>query len=284
MNDYKENKDFIFQRTPKSKHKSFLFNNLRTLCGVGGATCADPKYHIGMFLSLPRLLVFDLDGTLIDSQIDLANSVNAMLSHYKRQTLAQSIISGYIGDGVSTLVRRSLAHAHLAAGQPDPHDDAAVAEAVAWFIASYRRHMLEHTTLYPGVLDALSAMRASHPRLPMALLTNKPVRPSRDICAHFKLNRFFFQVYGGNSFASKKPDPEGLRSLIAEASTLTGEPILPKQTVMIGDSHVDVQTARSAGAVSLGCTFGLSPETLAAAAPDLSVDCACEWPQALGLA
>ena len=236
------------------------------------------KYHIGMPLPTPRLLVFDLDGTLIDSQIDLANAVNATLAHYKRPTLPQSIISGYIGDGVSALVQRSLAHAG------SPVDDTFLAEAVPWFIAAYRRHMLEHTDLYPGVLAALTSLRAAHPTLPMAVLTNKPVHPSRDICAHFNLSPFFFQVYGGNSFPSKKPDPQGLHTLIAEASTLTGSPILPAQTVMIGDSHVDVETARGAGTLSLGCTFGLSPHTLAAAHPDLSVDHASQWPAALNLA
>ena len=236
-----------------------------------------------MALPTPHLLVFDLDGTLIDSQIDLANSVNAMLAHYDRPTLPQAIISGYIGDGASALVRRALAHAHLIADQPDPHDDAFIHEALVWFIHSYRRHMTENTYVYPGVLDALAQIRAAHPNLPMAVLTNKPVRPSRDLCTHFGLNVFFFQVYGGNSFATKKPSPQGLQTLMAEASVLTGVPILPAQTVMIGDSHVDVETARAAGTLALGCTFGLSPDTLAAARPDLSVDHASDWPAAFGL-
>jgi phosphoglycolate phosphatase len=235
----------------------------------------------------PHLLVFDLDGTLIDSQIDLANSVNAMLAHYGRPTLPQSIISGYIGDGASVLVRRALAHAHLVADQSDPHDDAFVAEALAWFIAYYRIHKLDHTCLYDGVLETLQTIRAAHPTLPMAVLTNKPVDPSRAICTHFLLfgtpDSLFFQVYGGNSFATKKPHPEGLLTLIAEASQRTGALILPAQTVMIGDSHVDVETARAAGTQALGCTFGLSPDSLAAAHPDLSVDHPSAWPKALGL-
>ena len=114
------------------------------------------------------------------------------------------------------------------------------------------------------------------------MLTNKPVNPSRAICAHFRLDRFFFANYGGNSFPTKKPDPLGLLTLIAEASSRTGS-ITPAETVMIGDSHVDVETARACGARSLGCTFGLSPESLAAAKPDSSVDDAADWPEALGL-
>jgi phosphoglycolate phosphatase len=225
----------------------------------------------------PRLLVFDLDGTLIDSRIDLTNSVNATLAHFGRPTLAEPTVASYIGDGVHTLVRRALAHQHLIAEQPDPHDDAFIEEAVAFFIAYYKIHKLDYTYVYPGVIESLTAIRTRHPQLPMAVLTNKPVYPSRAICAHFGLDRFFFANYGGNSFATKKPNPEGLLHLIAEASSS------PAETVMIGDSHVDVETARACGARSLGCTFGLSPESLAAAHPDQTVDHPSAWPTALGL-
>ena len=225
----------------------------------------------------PRLLVFDLDGTLIDSRIDLTNSVNATLAHFGNPVLAEPTVASYIGDGAAALVRRALAHAHLIADQPDPHDDAFVAEALDWFIAYYRIHKLDCTYVYPGVLDSLTAIRDRHPHLPMAVLTNKPVHPSRAICKHFDLDRFFFANYGGNSFPTKKPHPKGLLTLIAAAK------VAPAETVMIGDSHVDVETARAAGARSLGCTFGLSPETLLAATPDLTVDHPHDWPAALAL-
>lgn len=236
-----------------------------------------------MALFTPRLLVFDLDGTLIDSRIDLCNSVNAMLSHFGKFTLAEPTIASYIGDGVSTLVRRALAHAHLVADEPDPHDDTFIVEATSWFIDWYRVHKLDYTYVYPGVLESLSLIRERHPALPMAVLTNKPVHPSRDICRHFNLDRYFFQIYGGGSFETKKPNPEGLLTLIAEAERLTSTLILPSETVMIGDSHVDVETARACGVRSLGCTFGLSPESLAAAGPDMSVDHASNWPRVLNL-
>ena len=219
--------------------------------------------------------MFDLDGTLVDSQIDLANSVNALLSHYGSPTLPNPIIAGYIGDGVSALVRRSLAHQHLIADQPDPHDDAFIQEATLWFIRYYNLHKLDFTYVYPGVIESLEAIRSRHPELPMAILTNKPVNPSKAIAKHFGLDRFCFRIYGGNSFTSKKPVPEGLLKLIAEAG------VTPVETVMIGDSHVDVETARNCGARSLGCTFGLSPDSLRAANPDALVDSAFDWPQAL---
>ena len=224
----------------------------------------------------PRLLIFDLDGTLIDSRQDLCNSVNATLAHLGRPELPDAVIASYIGDGASMLIRRAL-------GDPNQVEEAHLNQAVSFFLDFYRVHKLDFTYVYPGVSEALAAIHAAHPAVPMAVLTNKPVHPSRDICAHFGLDRFFFQNYGGNSFHTKKPDPHGIQILIAEANALAphAEPITPDQTVMIGDSDVDILTARNAGARSLGCTFGLSPHALAAAQPDATVDSPTEWPAAL---
>ncbi len=230
--------------------------------------------------STPRLLVFDLDGTLIDSRVDLCNSVNAMLIHLGKPELPEAVIASYIGDGASTLVRRAL-------GDPsgDIHDEEYVTEALTYFLDYYRIHKLDYTYVYPGVLESLEAIRAAHPTLPMAVLTNKPVNPSLAICAHFGLDRFFFQNYGGNSFHTKKPDPHGLLTLIAEANALSPDyPLItPAHTVMIGDSDIDVLTARNCGAFSIGCTFGLAPHSLPAAQPTLLANSAAEWPTLLGL-
>ena len=224
----------------------------------------------------PRLLIFDLDGTLIDSRQDLCNSVNAALAHLGRPELPDAVIASYIGDGASMLIRRAL-------GDPDQVEEPHLNQALSFFLDYYRVHKLDFTYVYPGVLEALASIREAHPTVPMAVLTNKPVHPSRDICEHFGLDRFFFQNYGGNSFHTKKPDPHGIQTLIAEANALTpnAEPITPAQTVMIGDSDVDILTARNAGTRSLGCTFGLSPRALAAALPDATVDSPTEWPAAL---
>lgn len=230
---------------------------------------------------VPRLVVFDLDGTLIDSQIDLSNSVNAMLAHLGRPELPHAVIAGYIGDGASMLVRRAL-------GDPegDVHDDEFVAGAVQYFLDYYRDHKLDFTYVYEGVFEALDAIGSDYPGVAMAVLTNKPVRPSRDICAHFGLDRYFFQNYGGNSFHTKKPDPTGLLALITEASAIDGGVcILPGETVMIGDSDVDILTARNCGARSIGCAYGLAPQRLAAAGPDGLAMAPADWPGALrGLA
>jgi phosphoglycolate phosphatase len=211
----------------------------------------------------PRLLVFDLDGTLIDSGIDLCNSVNATLAHFGKPELPEAVIASYIGDGASLLVRRAF-------GDPegDSHDEEYVTEALTFFLDYYRIHKFDYTHLYPGVLESLEAIRATDPGILMAVLTNKPVNPSRDICAHFGLSRFFFQNYGGNSFHTKKPDPHGLQTLIAEAGAIARRPITPAETIMIGDTDTDVLTARNSGARSIGCTFGLKPHSLVDAPPD----------------
>ena len=220
----------------------------------------------------PRLIVFDLDGTLIDSRIDLCNSVNATLAHFGRPELPEAVIAGYIGDGVSMLVRRAL-------GDPegDIHDEEFVAEALRFFLEYYKVHKLDYTYVYPGVMEALAAIRAGRPEVLMAVLTNKPVNPSRAICDHFGLSKYFFQNYGGNSFHTKKPDPHGLLALIAEASAITGSAVMPGETLMVGDTSIDVLTARAAGARSVGCTFGLAPHSLEDAKPDFLVDSAAEW-------
>jgi len=219
-----------------------------------------------------RLAVFDLDGTLIDSQLDLANAVNAMLRHFGRRPEPVPVIANYIGDGALLLVRRAL-------GDPDGSatDEAFVKEALDYFVHAYTLHMTENTLPYPGVLDSLARIRAARPDIQMAVLTNKPVRPSRALCDHFRISPYLFQNYGGNSFHTKKPDPEGLLPLMREAG------VTPQQTVMIGDSAVDVLTARAAGAWSIGCTFGLSPHTLLPAGPDVTVDSPADWPAALGI-
>ena len=232
----------------------------------------------------PRLLVFDLDGTLIDSSLDLCNAVNAALAHVGKPELPNALITGYIGDGAAMLVRRAL-------GDPGDLDSKTndsselFRRTFEYFLEHYRMHKLDNTRCYPGVIESITAIRSRHPDLPMAVLTNKPVIPSRDICAALGLAPFFFQNYGGNSFASKKPDPEGLLTLIAETNALstTVSPLQPEEVVMIGDSDVDVLTARRCGARALGCLFGLAPQSLLAAEPDILVEHASAWPDALGL-
>ncbi|HTZ58166.1 MAG TPA: HAD-IA family hydrolase [Acidobacteriaceae bacterium] len=222
---------------------------------------------VKFFRSIPaaslRLLVFDLDGTLIDSGADLCASVNAMLAHFGRPALPQAVISTYIGDGAARLVSRSLG---------DPGDSAFLDSALTYFLDYYREHKLDRTYVYPGVFPSLESVR---PQRSMAVLTNKPINPSIAICEALGLSPYFFRIIGGNSFTTKKPDPEGLHALIEEAG------VTAQETLMIGDSDVDIRTARNAGVWSIGCTYGLSPHTLELVPPDCLVDSPEDWPVVL---
>lgn len=223
-----------------------------------------------------KLLIFDLDGTLVDSRQDLTNSINAMLRHFHRPELGSDVIAGYIGDGAPTLVRRSL-------GFPDhtdlKHDqEEFVEEALTYFLDFYREHKLDYTYVYEGVIDALREIRANshgHSRV-MAVLSNKPVRPSQAIVEALGLKEFFLSVYGGNSFETKKPDPLGINTLLRETGSSAEE------AVIIGDSYIDVLAARNAGIYSCGVTFGLAPETLVETPADVMVDSAREWVEVFG--
>lgn len=214
-----------------------------------------------------KLLIFDLDGTLIDSRLDLVHSVNAMLRHLRRPELPDDVIASYVGDGAPVLVRRAL-------GDPKHEDD--IKEALEFFLAYYRVHKLDHTHLYPGVKEMLNAVRNSDGvRRHMAVLSNKPVVPSRAIVEALGLAEFFIHVYGGNSFPTKKPDPHGVRTILRETNTH------PEEAVMIGDSSIDVITGRNAGLWTCGVTYGFAPHTLCEAPPDVTIDSPGELAQLL---
>ena len=225
-----------------------------------------------------KLLVFDLDGTLIDSAQDRCNSVNETLKHFARAPLPDPQIASFVGNGVSILVRRSLAAADGV--PPEGVEEKLLEQALAFFIGYYREHKLDFTYAYDGVMEALAALRDLHDhprgvRRVMAVLTNKPVNPARGICDGLGMAGYFMHIYGGNSFPTKKPDPLGLLSLMEETETA------PEDTVMIGDSRVDVETARNAGVWSLGCNFGFGPRNLMECPPDVLVDTPAEWTEAL---
>jgi phosphoglycolate phosphatase len=200
-----------------------------------------------------RALIFDLDGTLIDSKLDLALAVNATLAELGRAALPHEQIFSYVGQGAPALIARALG------------SDASEQDCMAgleFFIKYYSAHKLDNTALYPGVREALDALR----EMTMAVYTNKPVRVSRSIIAGLGLSDHFRVVYGGNSFERKKPDPMGVHTILEELSAA------PMQTMLIGDSEVDVQTARNAGTWACGVTYGFGSHRLGEFPPDLLVD------------
>jgi phosphoglycolate phosphatase len=202
-----------------------------------------------------RLLIFDLDGTLIDSKLDLVHSVNAARQLMNLPAISEELVSSYVGNGAPVLMRRALG--------PEASDED-VQKALAFFLDYYREHMLDNTRLYPGVQQALDRLLDGGAK--MAVLTNKPVRFSRAIVEGLGLGAHFFQIYGGNSFEQKKPDPVGIEKLIEECGAERG------RTIMVGDSAVDIRTARNAKVKACGVTYGFQPETFELDPPDLVID------------
>lgn len=201
------------------------------------------------------LLIFDLDGTLADSKLDLVHAVNATRAWMKLPPISEQLVASYVGSGAPVLVRRALGP-EASASEVD--------RALEHFLGYYRDHMLDNTRLYPGVREALDRLRAAGSKL--AVLTNKPVRFSEAIVEGLGLGAHFFRIYGGNSFDQKKPDPIGIRTLVAESG------IAPEGTMMVGDSGVDIRTARNANVRACGVTYGFQPETFEQDPPDLLVD------------
>jgi len=200
------------------------------------------------------LIIFDLDGTLIDSAKDLAISMNATREHFGMPHIDPELIYSYVGNGAAVLVRRALG--------PEA-SEVVVQEALLFFLKFYRSHALENTKLYPGVRETVEKLsKAGHA---LAVLTNKPVRISLDIVGALGLQSYFLRVYGGDSFSNKKPDPIGITTLMAEANTQ------PTSTLMVGDSGVDIQTARNAGVRSCGVVWGFQPDAFRLAPPDLLI-------------
>jgi phosphoglycolate phosphatase len=203
--------------------------------------------------SAVRALIFDLDGTLIDSQRDLICSVNAMLVEMGRERLNEDTISGYIGRGAPQLVNQALGNSST----PTERES-----ALKFFLAHYEEHKLDSTCAYPGVPEALAHLAA----YPMAILTNKPVRVSVRILEGLGLAKYFRAVHGGNSFETKKPDPFGARTILREFSAA------PAETILIGDSEVDVQTARNAGTWAASVNYGFGPHDRSAHPADIYLD------------
>lgn len=184
-----------------------------------------------------RAFVFDLDGTLIDSKMDLVHSVNAMLRTTGRPEQDTERVASFIGHGAPQLMASVLG--------PDSSEEQR-REALAIFLTEYEKQMLKLTRAYPGVEEGLRALKGS----PMAVLTNKPLKMALSILEGLKLSKFFVAVYGGDSFEKKKPDPQGAFATVKRMD------VAPEEAAMVGDSDVDVQTARNAGMLSVGVRYG----------------------------
>ncbi len=192
---------------------------------------------------LGRLIAFDLDGTLIDSSRDLANSVNELLGELGAPALPLEDVTRMIGEGAKVLIRRALA----ASGIPEDPD------AIARFLEIYDRRLLDHTVPYEGITDVVRAAR-QHARV--AVLTNKPLAPSEKVLAGLGMRELFDDVIGSDGAFPRKPDPTALLALMERASAT------PERTLMVGDSRIDYETAKGAAARCCLVAYGFSGHTL----------------------
>jgi phosphoglycolate phosphatase len=200
-----------------------------------------------------RGLIFDLDGTLIDSANDLAASVNSVLEAMGRPTKSVEEVSSYIGDGVHKLLSRAL----------DTDDDETIDEAMATFFDYYSEHYLDSTVPYPGAKDILEHFKDRQ----CAVVSNKPEIFCRAILNGLELDSNLVAIIGGDTTGVHKPDPKPFQ----EALDLMG--IEPGQAVVIGDSLNDIEGGRAAGTLTCAVTFGLGDaDVLTAANPDYTAD------------
>jgi phosphoglycolate phosphatase len=199
------------------------------------------------------VLIFDLDGTLVDSKSDLTSSVNYVRRQYGFPDLSERQVAAFIGDGALMLVRRAL---------EGRSSEAETQSALQLFLSYYRAHMLDQSALYPGVRETLDRLGDCT----LAVLTNKPVRFSTLMLEGLGIYKHFAVVYGGNSFERKKPDPVGILQILEDTE---GQ---PEATWMIGDSDIDVLTGRNAGVTTCGVTWGYAAATFEQNPPDYIID------------
>jgi phosphoglycolate phosphatase len=195
-----------------------------------------------------RHVVFDLDGTLIDSRQDLADAANALLAQHAVPPLPVPDVVRMVGEGARTLVARVLERAALRVD---------LDAALAAFLEAYDARLANHTRAYDGIRAALAALTAAGCRL--SVLTNKPQHATDRVLEALDLRTPFAAVIGGDTALGRKPEPRGLLTLIAEAGSAPGE------TVMVGDSWVDVHTASAAGVEACFVTWGFGYESVDAA-------------------
>ena len=176
-----------------------------------------------------RLVVFDLDGTLVDSHRDLAEATNALLTELGAAPLSHDVVTSLVGEGAAVLVRRALERAGLDPETPD---------ALERFLSHYDARLLDTTRPYAGIVETVSALRAT---CRLAVLTNKPERPTMRILEGLQMDALFSDAIGGDSPHGRKPNPAGLLDLVARAG------VTPAETLLVGDSPVDLETARRAG-------------------------------------
>ena len=189
-------------------------------------------------MQVVKLLIFDLDGTLIDSLPDLASATNHMRQRFQLPALSAEAVRGLVGQGARSLVERAL---------PD-RGDGEVEEGLEIFLGYNLLHIADQTRLYPGVVETLQALDGLG--INLCVLSNKNVALCREVLSQLKIARFFPKVFGADSFPFRKPSPEPVLAILEEFAVAPGECIL------VGDSINDIAAGGGAGVVTVGCSYG----------------------------
>lgn len=203
-----------------------------------------------------RGVVFDLDGTLVDSADDLRAALNTLLTEYSLPNLDLAAVKSMIGDGVAKLVERAFA--------ATDGDAEALPAAVARFLALYESNAAERTRPYPGVRETLEALAAMG--LTLGVVTNKPYAATMEILDALALTPFFAAVVGGDSAPRRKPHPDPVLKVVADAG------LAPAETIMVGDNYHDVEAAHAAGLRAIIVTYGYSHKPPASVGADYVID------------
>lgn len=208
-----------------------------------------------------RVVLFDLDGVLIDSRADIVNSANVALKHFGFLELSFDEIVANIGHGSKNLILNCILQSCLKAHKHFDTDD--LPKILEWYIDYYNSHAVVKTTLYDGVIDLFNFLSVNDIR--MAIVSNKPVKITQTILEYFDIQDYFDTIIGPEKTNKTKPAPDGLICATNEINTLLqaiGETSLQKSEVlMVGDSAVDIQAAKAFGCLSCGCTEGIGNAT-----------------------
>lgn len=236
------------RRSRRDSPFAFFFSDLYEWGRV-----SDPPLR---FLTMPRFshLIFDLDGTLVDTKTDLAAATNHVLASFGLPQLSIEQVADYVGNGARVLIERALGSANADL----------VSHGFTLFMAYYGAHLLEQTRPYAGIERLLAAAHVQG--ITLSVLTNKPEAPSRAIINGLGLAAYFTAIIGEDTLPTRKPNPQG----VAYLQRLTGIDL--RETLLIGDSRVDYETGRAAGVATCGVMWGFGAEDLVALAPQFLVD------------
>lgn len=212
---------------------------------------------------LPAAVLFDLDGTLVDSVPDLADAIDRMLRRMGQEPVGETAVRQWVGNGAQVLVKRALARHLDISGLKI--NNAVFEHAYELFLSYYAERTVERSELYPGVKTLLDALKADG--VPMAVVTNKPLRFTEPMLVKLGLNAYFDCVLGGDSLEEKKPAPLPLQHAMQQLGTT------PETTLMVGDSVNDLEAARAAGCPVVCVPYGYNHgQNIADSKPDLMVE------------